>query len=300
MNVSNLRELLLFTLILAEAGAIQSGRFLGGHREFQNRCMVNVGNSSNNNPAGLDPDVVNAMKRVYTLQYAGIDEQTGHVADPLLSPTRCLVSLGQDNVDTRHVGLGVGFSECPNAVQLDKYGKPTGKVKAPPWSQLFQLGLDGRFYHCGTGLCLRRVPCGSVHVYDLGDCESQGLAKFETWKAVANQADKLVRIGVPLAGAVGVCQTCGPFLLMQKCRGEGDCDRIPPPPKTGWTKNCSHAPHDHRQSDPVHIQPGPLSTTACGTGLGEDPAGPTWGDPLGKGHRSFWYFHKYGEHPGYE
>jgi len=283
--------------MLVEACVVQSAQFLQGQRKFQNRCMVGGGNSS-----VTDPDVIRAMKKVYTLQYAGIDEQTGHIADPLLSPTRCLVSLGQDSVDTQHTGLGLGFTECPNAVQLDKYGRPTGEVKAPQWSQLFQLGLDGRFYHCGSGLCLRRVGCGSVHVYDLGDCESPGLAKFEAWRAVAHQADNLVQVGVPLSGVVGVCETCGPFLLMQKCRGEGDCKQIPPPPDTGWTKNCSHAPPSgqRQSSDPVHIQPGPLSTAVCGTGLGEDPAGPTWGDPLGKGHRSFWYLHKYGEHPGYK
>lgn len=300
MKVLTLGELLLPTMLLVQAGDFKSVRFLQGQREPQNRCMFgNFGSINSKNSSHIDPDVMRAMKRVYTLQYAGIDEGTGHVADPLAPPMRCLVSLGPDSVDVQHVGLGVGFTDCPNAVQVDEKGRPTGEVKKPLWSMLFQLGLDGRFYHCGTGLCLRRAPCGSAHVYDLGDCESPLLAKFEAWKAVTNRADKLVRLGVPLAGAVGLCQTCGPMLLMQKCRSQGDCEQIPPAPKPGWTKNSTHAPQD-QQSSAVHIQPGPLSTAACGTGLGEDPAGPSWEDPFGKGHRSFWYLHKYGEHPGYE
>lgn len=291
---------MLFAILVGFRG-FRSARFFRGQAESHNRCMFGGASTGVNNSA-IDPDVIEAMKRVYTVQYAGIHEETGHVVDPLANPMRCLVALGQDNVDTapEHLGLGLGFTECPNAVQVDKYGKPTGKVKAPTWSQLFQLGLDGRFYHCGTGLCLRRVPCGGVHVYDLGDCQSPGLAKFAAWKAVANQADNLVQLGPPLNGAVGLCETCGPLLLMQKCRSATDCDRIPPPPNPGWTKNSSHAPQPSRQQDPVHIQPGPLSTAMCGTGLGEDPAGPSWSDPVGKGHRSFWYLHKYGEHPGYE
>jgi len=259
------------------------------------------GGSNGVNTSAVDPDVIEAMKRVYTLQYAGIDAQTGHVADSLASPMRCLAASEQQScVDTQHAGIGLDFTECPNTVQVDNKGRPTSNVKAPNWNQLFQLGLDGFFYHCGTGLCLRRVPCGNVHVYDLGDCKEQGLAKFEAWRAVANQADNLVRLGPPLNGAVGLCETCGPMLVMQKCRSEGDCNRTPPPPNPGWTKNSSHAPQEQRQQDPVHIQPGPLSTAACGTSLGEDPAGPSLQDPLGKGHRSFWYLHKYGEHPGYD
>merc|ERR1719387_2610999 len=117
----------LVLLPLATGGGLRSARHdvLGTGASAAARCLAHLGSAA---PNGTQPDseLLEAMKKVYTLQYVGLDPD-GNVRDPLASPTRCLTSLGESHADVRNGGVAVGFSKCPHALQKDSSGAPTGK-----------------------------------------------------------------------------------------------------------------------------------------------------------------------------
>lgn len=237
------------------------------------------------------------MKKVYTLQFVGLADSGVGPRDPLQNPrgNHCLTSLGESSMG-QHGGVGLGFARCPHVtLSANASGRATpSEAKVPGWEQLFQLDDDGSVYHCGTGLCVRQVECNGVPAYDLGQCAAPVKAKFNVWRSRAGRADVVTYQGVPLLGATGHCTACGPFLMRQVCHGRCDAEGNPP---VGWTKNSTHATSPPER-EITFFQPMPTQRPLCGTYV--MPKTPSlWDGLAGEKLESWWYFNKYGDHPGY-
>lgn len=260
------------------------------------------------------PELVEAMKKVYTLQFAGLADNGVGPRHPIEDPqaNRCLTSLGPDGLQPDSIGLG--FSSCPHYGGANSSGHPgTESVRKPSWEQLFQLDEDGTLYHCGTGLCLHLATCGASGedslVYDLGHCGDQhSTARFHVERSRAGRSDLTIPLGSPLQAAAKSCDgsgVCGPYLLQQVCRGaaQGEgCGLVPPPPDPGWTNNGTHGPAQ-RTSQRSFLQPVPMAVSACNTNVAPHGGRAFWDEVVNgdtPDHVAWWYFHRYGDHPAYE
>lgn len=250
-----------------------------------NQTATGSGGTSRGKP---DPKRLEAMKKVYTLQFVGINPNGIEPRDPMARESnRCLTSIKEDTA----LGVGLSWSACPHYTETDKFGIPMSETKQPKPEQLFQFMENGRIRHFQTGKCLRRVQCGGArkpkknnreppYLYDLGDCVDMGVARYEMWSSRANRADIAMRSGSPVNGIVGACKMCGPYLLYQVCRGP--CNE--PDPPDGWTRDTSQLIRKKKKSqEPLtYKMMSPYYPGLCGSFMRDDEEIPSW-----------WYFHKY-------
>lgn len=189
----------------------------------------------------LDPAMVAGMKMFFTLQYVGV--QTRGVPQPRspLSPEgkKCITAQGRNSLS----GYGLKLVRCSDA----DLAPPGMKVdRSIQDLQAFHFLNNGQIRNKMTGLCIRRMLCGLTPVYDLGPCDQdQSATSWLVNKAVANSMEDKQFLGYPLIAIVkDMCNMCGPYQMLQKCKGEpmtgvtGGChseESFEP----GWTKNPS-------------------------------------------------------------
>lgn len=237
-----------------------------------------------------NPDRIAAMKKVYTLQFVGLDSDGLEPRNPMAPKANlCMVAVGEDQAGVG--GTGLSFDPCPHVMKNDKFGIPKGEPKKPEVKMLFQFMDDGRVRHFQSGKCVRRIKCSVSNednseddalpsLYDLGDCSESNAVRFELWMSRANRADIAMPKGNPLNSLMLPCQMCGPYLMQQVCRG--DCDS--PTLQHGWTKDQSQTirPKTAKSQERTFKQMAPYKHGLCGSFLKEDEEVASW-----------WYFHKY-------
>lgn len=267
---------------VANATALAGPRHL-----LQRAATANLAKAKPVKKSALSKAQEEAFVKGYVLQFVGLANNGIEPRDPMDDKTksRCLKAIGQDDIEGGH---GLSFGKCPHFVQKNKFGVPTGDDSEPKPDMLFQFTYEGRIRNVQTGKCIRRMKCGPdpgplmpnrPYIYDLGFCDEQSVAVFDTWGARANRADQFQPIGNPLNAVEGPCEACGPFKLCQHCKGS--CDS--PVVTTGWTKMPSaFLIPDKGTQKSVWLHPGPFVDGLCGSYLKDDEDTESW-----------FYFHKY-------
>lgn len=268
------------------------------HERRANSTSVRVAASRHKNGAGkkkvkvsvLNPDQEEAYLKGYTMQFVGLANNGIEPRDSMdVKANRCMVAgePSESGGATGGGGIGLTWEGCPHFVQKDQYGVPTGDAKEPTKNQLYQFTLDGKVRHVGTGKCLRRTKCGIdpgpmgpplPYAYDLGFCDEKGTVRVQIWKSRARRADLTMPVGNALNAVEGTCKTCGPFKMMQVCKGPCDMVEV----TTGWTKQPSAYTVKKEALEKGYLTFGPFKDGLCKSYVKDE-----------EGLASWWYFHKY-------
>lgn len=195
----------------------------------------------------LDPAMAKGMKQLFTIQRVGLQRNGLQPRSPLAEGhRRCFTAGTMDNLG----GNSLNMMHCSDADLTPSGMKPNRTIQ--DW-QSFHFLNNGQIRNYMTGKCIRRVLCGSLPVYDLGPCsEERSATTWTVTKAVANQVNQKQFLGYPLSAVVrDMCNMCGPYQLLQKCKGEamtsaqGCGEKVP---AVGWTKLPSSAIREDQDS----------------------------------------------------
>jgi hypothetical protein len=148
-------------------------------------------------------------------------------------------------------------------------------------------------------------------VYDLGSCDEDRTATAWTVsKAIANQPDEKQFLGYPLRAVTkDLCSMCGPYQLLQKCKGlpmqsNWGCGEKKVTP--GWTKlPATIAEYPEQSEEDSDNEASLIDRMAQGMNLEDEEFDALKQDPDPKGHCgtfivdgetavSWWYFLKVG------